>query len=99
MAAYNKLGDVYFEVDLKPSLALAEYQKAYILAEMLAKADPADAQAQRDLSVSYINLGDVTLQLERTAQALEFYEKSLTIREALVKTDPADAQGRLVLSS
>ena len=43
--------------------------------ERLDAADPTNAQAQRDLSVSYNNLGDVQLQLGDTQTALEFYQQ------------------------
>ena len=37
----------------------------------MAKADPNDAQAKRDLSVSYNKLGDVHLKLGATDKALK----------------------------
>ena len=51
--------------------ALQFYQKGLELSEALAKADPNDAQARRDLSVSYNRLGDVHLQLGDTDKALQ----------------------------
>ena len=36
------------------------YQRGLEFREALAKADPDDAQAKRDLSISYNKLGDVT---------------------------------------
>ena len=41
--------------------ALGSYQKGLEIRQKLAAADPSDAQAQRDLSISYSKLGDVFL--------------------------------------
>ena len=46
--------------------ALDFYKKGLNVAQRLAEADPKSAQAQRDLSVSYDKLGNVTLELGRT---------------------------------
>jgi Flp pilus assembly protein TadD len=48
-----------------------QYEEAHELARRLAEADPQNAQAQRDLSVSLNKLGDVTRQLGKTREALK----------------------------
>ena len=45
--------------------------------QALAKSDPYDAQARRDLSVSCIRLGDVHLQRGSTDEALRSFRKAL----------------------
>jgi hypothetical protein len=62
------------------------------------EADPTNAQAQRDLSISYERLGDLMLQLGDGAQAERFYRDSLTIRERLAQADPTNAQAQRDLS-
>src|SRR5262249_17289725 len=60
----------------------------------LAQADPKDARAQRDLSVSYIKLGDVTLRLGQAREALGLYQKALEVSQRLAQADPRDAQAQ-----
>jgi serine/threonine-protein kinase len=74
------------------------YTRAMEIFQALAQADPHDAQAKRDLSVTYDKLGDVHLRLGATDQALRAYQKGLELREALAKADPRDAQARRDLS-
>jgi Flp pilus assembly protein TadD len=64
----------------------------------LAEADPRDAQAQRDLSVSYERLGDVALQAADLATAREFHEKRLEISRRLAEAAPRDAQAQRELA-
>ena len=61
-------------------------------------ADPTNAQAQRDLSVSYERLGDLLLRLGDSAQAERHYRDSLTIPERLATTDPTNAEAQRDLS-
>ena len=58
------------------------YQQGLDIAKKLAAADPANAQAQRDLSVSYEKLGDVSQQAGRLDAAREFYQQGLDIRRS-----------------
>ncbi len=73
--------------------------RAHDIAEALAANDPTNARTQRDLSVSYYNLGDVHWQLGDTQSALTFYEKALEISERLATADPANNEAQRVLSS
>jgi len=61
-------------------------------------AHPADAQWQRDLSVSYERLGDVQQAQGDLAGALASYRQSLTIREKLTQQDPGNAEWQRDLS-
>ncbi len=70
------------------------HDRAMKILEALANADPKDAQARRDLFVSYSRLGDVYLRLGDTDKALQHYRKGLELREALNRADPNDAQAR-----
>jgi serine/threonine protein kinase/tetratricopeptide (TPR) repeat protein len=69
----------------------------------LVQAAPNDAQAKRDLALSYRTLGDVHLQLRaidkalqsyHIDKALQFYQADLKLREALAVADPDDEQAR-----
>ncbi len=94
---YFRMGDV--EQVLGHTLAAQEeYQTGHDLALKLAEADPSNARAQRDLSVSYNKLGDMTLRLGQTKAALNFYEKSLAVRRRLAEADPKNAQAQRDLS-
>ena len=62
--------------------------------QALARADPNDAQARRDLAISYGRLGDVHLKLGATDEALQYFQKDLELSEALARADPNDAQAR-----
>ena len=50
------------------------------------ESDPKDAQVQLNLSASYENLGDVSLQLGQMKEALEFYQKGLQIAQRLAES-------------
>jgi eukaryotic-like serine/threonine-protein kinase len=98
MMAFMNLGEVYYLVDLKPSLARAEYEKAHALATKLAEGSPENKKAQRDLAISYDGLGEITLMLGQAAEALALYRKGLAIRQDLAKADPADTEAQRDLS-
>jgi tetratricopeptide (TPR) repeat protein len=95
--SHFRMGDV--EQQLGNTLAAQkEYQDGNELAKGLAEADPKNALAQRDLSISYDRLGNVTQQLGQTKEALGFYQKSLDIRVRLAETDPKNALAQRDLS-
>jgi tetratricopeptide (TPR) repeat protein len=79
--------------------AVDSYRKALDIRERLAASDPTDAQAQRDLSVSYNKLGDVSLQTGAVQDAVDSYRKALDIRERLAASDPTDAQAIAICRS
>jgi hypothetical protein len=70
---------------------MSSYQTALAIAERLAKADPGNAEWQRDLSVSHDNIGDVQQAQGDLAAALSSYQASHAIRERLAKADPGNA--------
>jgi tetratricopeptide (TPR) repeat protein len=78
--------------------ALTSYRDSLAIAERLAKADPGDAQRQRDLSLSYDNVGDVLEAQGNLPDALTSYRDSLAIAERLANDDPGDAQRQRDLS-
>jgi tetratricopeptide (TPR) repeat protein len=78
--------------DLK---AAREYfEKSLQLRERLARQDPDSAQARRDLSVSYNQLGEVSMQLGDLKAAREYLGKDLKLAEQLARQDPDNAQAR-----
>ena len=97
-AAHSNLGDVYLRVDLKPSLARVEFRKAIDLTKQFVDTNPPDASSQRDLTVGYVKLGDVELQMGQTAKAKEYYELGLAIAKRLADSEPIDPHARHPMS-
>ncbi|MBC8288917.1 MAG: hypothetical protein H8E37_01240 [Planctomycetes bacterium] len=64
----------------------------------LASADSTDAQAQRNLSISYGKLGGMRLESGMVAEALEFFRKAMEIDEKLAAIDSADVGAQRDLS-
>ena len=60
--------------------------------ERLAQADPSDAGAQRDLSISYERLGDVTVARGESEQAERFYGDALRIVQETLEPDSTEAR-------
>ena len=90
----DKVGDVKLQPGDRAG-ALAAYQESLDIRRKLAAADPGNAQAQRDVSVSLDKLGDVKLQRRRRpAGALAAYQESLDIRRKLAAHDPGNAQAQ-----
>jgi serine/threonine protein kinase/predicted negative regulator of RcsB-dependent stress response len=76
------------------SSAVESYKKAVEIREALAAADPANAQARRDLSWVYYWIGDVDATTGDTARASEAYRRALAISESLSAADPRSARAR-----
>ena len=74
--------------------ALEAYRAGLAIRERLARADPGDAQAQRDLSVSHNNIGDMLARQGQLGDALDAYRAGLAIAERLARADPGDAQAQ-----
>ena len=82
--------------DLK---AAREYfEKSLKLREQLARQDPDNAQARRNLSISYEKLGTVSMQVGDLKAAREYFEKGLKLMEQLARQDPDSAGARRDLS-
>ena len=84
------------QMDSKSAVQSARrlYTKSLEILQILAKADPNDAQARRDLSVSYRSLGNVHLRLGATEKALEFHRKGLELTRGTVQGQPQRRQGQ-----
>jgi len=80
--------------DANPGEALPLYENALRLDEELARVDPENRNARRNVSIDYDRLGDLQMQLGDTAQAQGYYEKALAVAEELVKLDPANTEFR-----
>jgi tetratricopeptide (TPR) repeat protein len=80
--------------------AVARYTQLQTLRERLAAAEPQRADYQRDLSVSYIKVGDLYRALGQGEQAREAYLQALAIHERLAAAEPqrADYQRDLSVS-
>ena len=80
--------------------ALSVTREVVQILEMRTKAEPNRADYQRDLSVSYNQLGDLVGSLGQGEQAQGYFEKSLAIGERLAAAEPnrADYQRDLSLS-
>lgn len=79
--------------------ALAAAARGVAIMEALVAGNPADAEFQNDLAVSYERIADVMMAQGRREEALASYRKSLAIAEKLA-ADPtnADAQHDLSIS-
>ena len=84
------LGDIRLDRGNLPE-ALKSYRDGLAIADRLAKADPGNAEWQRDLSVSYNKIGDVLVAQGDLPGALKSYRDSLAIAERLAKADPGNA--------
>jgi serine/threonine protein kinase/tetratricopeptide (TPR) repeat protein len=92
--AYQKIGDVqgnhnYSNLGDTPG-ALASYRKAVDIHEALVTSVPGQAQAHFDLSVSYIKIGDMQLQVGDNRNARSSYERALDVAEAARRVDPSN---------
>ncbi len=67
--------------------ALSAYQQSLEIRQALADADPANAQAQRDLMVSYTKMGSTYKNLDEKDKALDYYRKALALAEVLAQDE------------
>ncbi len=89
--SWNGTGNVLVVQGEGPG-ALRAYQEGLVIAETLAKRDPANTEWQRDLSVSHNHIGDVLLAQGDGPGALRAYQVCLEIAETLAKWDPANTE-------
>jgi serine/threonine protein kinase/tetratricopeptide (TPR) repeat protein len=97
MTAHRDLGDVFFEVGSEAEsggseAARVQYQRAFDIAETLATAEATNQEAQRQLAICHVRLGDVNDRIGSTATARDHYQSSLTICERLLAVTPNDEQ-------
>ncbi len=83
------------------STALDHYERGQALVQALAARDPNNAEWQRDLSVSYDRVGDISAARGDRDGALKAFNDGLEIAKALAARDPANVvwQTDLVVSA
>jgi len=96
-ASYLKIGDVLMAQGNIPA-ALPYYRDGLAVAELLAEADPGNAEWQEDLSIFYIKFGDALMAQGKVADALRFFRDSLAIMQQLAQVDPTNTGWRSTLS-
>ena len=74
------------------------YRDGLAIAQRLAAADPGNAQAQRDLSVSYNQLAGVLQTGGQLGEAQRLYRDGLAIAQRLAAADPGNALAQRDLS-
>ena len=82
----------------RPGRGPESYQRALVIREQLAQADPTNASAQRDLAFRLQNVGDVQQASGDLAAARVNYQRALTIREQLAQADPTNTLAQRDLS-
>ena len=91
--SHDRLGNVLV-AEGKLAEARQAYEAGLDIAERLARDDPGNAQAQRDLSVSHNKLGDVLVDEGKLAEARQAYEAGLGVRERFARGDPGNARAQ-----
>lgn len=100
--SYERLGDLLGMMfdrnedhdDTMSREILSYYESCLRIRESFVKADAANADARRGLSVIYNKLGDFQAERERPEEAKGYYEKSFEIAEALAHGDPDNVNYR-----
>jgi tetratricopeptide (TPR) repeat protein len=90
----GKLGGVLLsDPDRERALTALDYfRRAFDVFKVVAEAEPNDAEAQRDYSVGYNQLGDALAQLGNRQEAVAEYERAVEIRRTLNAAQPGDVQ-------
>jgi serine/threonine protein kinase len=78
--------------------ALENHRKALVLREEFAAADAENQTHQRNLSVTYVNIGRALVLAGDTNGALESNQKGLAIRKELFATNPNNTDYRRLLA-
>ena len=78
--------------------ALWAFSQSQVIRERLVRLDPNNAQAQRDLAVSYSKQGDSHSRLGNAWAALWNYLKDLEIAKSLARDHPKNAEAQHDLS-
>ena len=66
------------------------YRDSLAIAKTLAAGEPGNTQWQRDLSISYDQLGDVAMAQGKLPEAAQAYRESLAIRKTLAADEPGN---------
>ncbi len=74
-----------------PKGALIAYQQRHAITERLTQAHPENSQIQRNLSVSYLKIGEAQAAAGDKIAAITSYHKSLAIAERVLLQDPDNA--------
>ena len=74
------------------------FERALAIFDRLAKADPGNADWQRELSISQTKVGEVLVAQGKLPAALDSYQASLAIFDRLAKADPGNADRQHDLS-
>ena len=69
-----------------------DYEEAHRLAQRITTYDPRNTQGQRDLAVSYGNLGDVAVAQGKLEEAALAYGEGLAIAKKLAEGDPSNTE-------
>ena len=77
---------------------MKSYKDAFRITEELASQDPRNKEWQRDLSISYDNIGNIQQAQGDLAEALKSYQDGLAIRKDLAKEDPTNKEWQRDLS-
>ncbi len=81
--AHVHLGDVYFRVDLRPSLAKEQYLRAEAIAKQLTATDPSNTEAQTDLMISHRRLWTLAIHNGQYRLALGYLRDCRAIASRL----------------
>ena len=92
-----QVGDVNLQTGDR-SATHAAYEESLAISRTLAEADPGNAQAQGDLSVSLDRIGNVKLQAGDGGGALAAYEEGTATARALAEADPGNVETQRHLS-
>lgn len=92
LLSYYNLGEQSLTAARLPE-ATSYYRKYLQVAQKLA-ADPANTDAQRNLSIGYEILGDLSLRTDNVAAAIGYYKQDLEIVDHAAKAQPDDKQAQ-----
>jgi hypothetical protein len=78
--------------------ALRNHRDGLAVMKRLVGTDPNNSEWQQDISLSYLEMGNVLMELEEPDQALESYRQSLVISERLSAAGAKDTNTQLDLA-
>lgn len=78
--------------------ALSLYHRSLEINRRLAESEPNNVQAQRDLSISCVRLGDANLKIEKFQEAGNYYQMDFDIAMRLFESNPNDLRAQRDLS-